>query len=63
MSNAARRLSSAWHYFRERAVAMAIVASLTLPAFGIRAYQTRVLEDPYGAEDQKDRLNTPNGPT
>jgi hypothetical protein len=30
---------------------MAIVASMTLPAFGLRAYQTRELKDVYGATD------------
>jgi len=44
---------------RERFSAMAIIASMTLRAFGIRSYRTRLLDDPYGAEEPKDRTYAP----
>jgi len=53
-----------WPAMRERFSAMAIIASMTLPAFGIRSFGTRHLEDPYGAEEPKDRtyaLEVPRG--
>jgi|GEM_PF-4792120 len=40
-----------WEETRERLRAMAIVAGMTLPAFGVRPYQTRELKDVYGATD------------
>ncbi len=36
---------------QERLRAMVIVAGMTLPAFGVRPYQTRELKDVYGATD------------
>jgi len=48
-----------WPAMRERFSAMAIIASMTLPAFGIRTYRTRHLEDPYGAEEPKERTYAP----
>ena len=46
-----RRLNERWERARERLRAMAIVAAMTLPTFGLRFYQTRELKDVYGATD------------
>ncbi len=57
-------LSAWWPAMRERFSAMAIIASMTLPAFGIRSYGTRHLEDPYRAQEPQDRtyaLEVPRG--
>jgi hypothetical protein len=50
--SALRKRLNAWcNDVIDRCRAMAIVASMTLPAFGLRAYQTRELKDVYGATD------------